>query len=146
MLRVLLADHQALLCARLRALLKEAWPEALVEQTSDGPATLNAVAARPWDVLLLAAALPGSNGLFVLRQVRRTHPHLPVVVLSLYADWLYAERSRRAGAAGCVSKIAAGEALIPAVRAALAARPPEPPVARPAHGYQPWPAGPDQAG
>ena len=67
-------------------------------------------------MLLLDIALPGRDGLDVLRQVRAEHPKLPVLVLSTYPDRQYAVRSLKLGASGYLNKSADSEQITAAVR------------------------------
>jgi len=60
-------------------------------------------------VLLLDVALPGRDGLDVLRQARDEHPKLPVLMLSTYPDRQYAVRSLKLGARGYLNKSADSE-------------------------------------
>ena len=120
MLRILLADHHRVVRAALRSLLTEAWEAVDVGETADGPATLAVLAGGAWDVLVLDSALPGPNGVFVLRQVRWMRPRLPVLLLGLYASPVYAAQSLKAGANGYLSKDNVGDELLPAIHAVLA--------------------------
>ncbi|WP_411018647.1 response regulator transcription factor, partial [Salmonella sp. s29873] len=56
------------------------------------------------DVVLLDIALPGRDGLDVLRQLKAEHPRLAVLMLSTYPDRQFAVRCLRAGAAGYLNK------------------------------------------
>jgi len=57
-----------------------------VELVVDGSEAMTAVARVPFDALLLDVHLPGADGLSLLRRLRRTHPHVPVVMLTAEAD------------------------------------------------------------
>jgi DNA-binding NarL/FixJ family response regulator len=60
--------------------------------------------------------MPGKNGLDVLKELKRTHPSLPVLVLSMHPEDQFAIRILRAGAAGYVTKESAPDELIGALR------------------------------
>ena len=75
-------------------------------------------AARP-DVLLLDISLPGPDGIELLKTIRATDPALPVLVLSMHDESVYAERALRAGANGYIMKQEATENVLVALRRIL---------------------------
>jgi DNA-binding NarL/FixJ family response regulator len=74
--------------------------------------------ARP-DVLIVDISLNGPDGLDLLKNVRATHPALPVLMLSMHDESIYAERALRAGANGYIMKQEATEKVLVAVRRIL---------------------------
>lgn len=76
---------------------------------------------RP-DLVLADISLPGRNGLELVKDLRALFPNLPVLVLSMHDESLYAGRALRAGARGYVMKRAGGEQLIKAIREVLDGR------------------------
>src|SRR5262249_5010828 len=75
---------------------------------------------QQWDAVLLDLAMPGSDGLEVLKQLRAEHPHLPILVLSTYPEDQFAVRAIRAGASGYLTKDSAPEQLVRAIRCVVA--------------------------
>ena len=74
--------------------------------------------ARP-DVLIVDISLNGPDGLDLLKNIRTTHPTLPVLILSMHEESIYAERALRAGANGYIMKQEATEKVLVAVRRIL---------------------------
>lgn len=74
------------------------------------------LARGPCHVLLLDVSLPGRGGVDVLKDVRREHPNVRVLMISTHDEYRYAISCIRAGAAGYLTKNAAPEELIRAVR------------------------------
>jgi DNA-binding NarL/FixJ family response regulator len=74
--------------------------------------------ARP-DVLIVDISLNGPDGLDLLKNIRTTHPSLPVLILSMHDESIYAERALRAGANGYIMKQEATEKVLVAVRRIL---------------------------
>jgi DNA-binding NarL/FixJ family response regulator len=64
-------------------------------------------------------SLKDSDGLELLKEIKSQCPDLPVLVLSMHDESLYAERALRAGAGGYVMKQEAPQTLLSAVRAVL---------------------------
>ena len=74
--------------------------------------------ARP-DVLIVDISLSGPDGLDLLKNIRTTHGTLPVLILSMHDESIYAERALRAGANGYIMKQEATEKVLVAVRRIL---------------------------
>ena len=116
MIRVLICDDQMIVRQGIRQSLAEAADIEVVAEAADGPSALQRLRQGEIDVLLLDIALPGRDGLDVLRQARAEHPKLPVLMLSTYPDRQYAVRSLKLGAAGYLNKSADSEQITAAVR------------------------------
>ncbi|MCX6876653.1 MAG: response regulator transcription factor [Verrucomicrobia bacterium] len=69
------------------------------------------------DAVIVDLTLAGSSGLELIKDLKARHLRLPVLVLSMHAERLYAERVLRAGAKGFVSKEESPEAVLAAIRA-----------------------------
>jgi len=74
---------------------------------------------RP-DVVILDLSLRYSDGLELIKEIRAKHGQLPVLVLSMHDETIYAERLLSAGANGYIMKQAAGDQLVVALRRVLA--------------------------
>ena len=73
-----------------------------------------------YDVALLDIALPGTNGLELLKSLRAEKPKLAVLMLSMYSEDIYALRAIKHGAAGYLTKNVPAAILVAAVRKAAA--------------------------
>ena len=71
------------------------------------------------DMVITDLSMPGRNGLELIKDLAATHPELPVLVLSLHDELLYAERVLRAGGRGYVSKSTPTEILLKAIHCVL---------------------------
>ncbi|MGC2259965.1 MAG: response regulator transcription factor, partial [Candidatus Sulfotelmatobacter sp.] len=71
------------------------------------------------DILIVDISLNGPDGLELLKNVRITWPRLPVLVLSMHDESIYAERALRAGANGYIMKQEATEKVLVALRRIL---------------------------
>jgi two-component system invasion response regulator UvrY len=116
MIRVLICDDHMIVRQGIRQSLAEAADIEVVAEAADGPSALQRLRQGDIQVLLLDIALPGRDGLDVLRQARAEHPKLPVLMLSTYPDRQYAVRSLKLGAAGYLNKSADSEQITAAVR------------------------------
>ncbi len=89
-------------------------------QAKDAAQALEALHAKPFDLVILDISLRGVSGIDLLKDIRIHWPKLPVLVLSMHDEMLYAERALRAGARGYVMKQEATENIVAAVRRVLA--------------------------
>jgi DNA-binding NarL/FixJ family response regulator len=71
------------------------------------------------DILILDISMPGRGGLEVLRELRREHPRLSILVLSMFPEDQYGMRALKAGASGYLTKESAPEKLLEAIRKIL---------------------------
>lgn len=74
---------------------------------------------RP-DAVILDLSLRDSDGLELIKEIRAKYDQMPVLVLSMHDETIYAERLLSAGANGYIMKQAAGDQLIAALRRVLA--------------------------
>ncbi|MFO0651284.1 MAG: response regulator transcription factor [Polyangiales bacterium] len=117
MIRVFLADDHAVLRDGLRRILHDAGDIEVVGETGDGREVLRRAGTEPWDVLVLDLSLAGRSGLEVLHELRATQRAVRVLVLTMHAEGPWVERVFQAGALGFLSKGAASEAVVDAIRA-----------------------------
>ena len=116
MIQVLVCDDHQIVRQGIKQILADAPDIALAGEAASGPDALARVRDGGIDVVLLDIAMPGRDGLDVLRQLRSEWARLPVLMLSTYPDRQYAVRSLKLGAAGYLNKSADSEQLIDAIR------------------------------
>lgn len=80
---------------------------------------MEAVSRTRPDLVLVDINLPGRSGLELIRDIRAISPRLPILVLSMHDESVFAERVLRAGGRGYVSKQMGGEKLAEAIRHVL---------------------------
>jgi len=119
-MKILIADDHAIVRKGLAQLLADEFPGVLIGQTAGTQETLAELSLQRWDVLVLDIFMPGSGGLTVLDEARRSRPEMPVLVLSTAPEEQMAARVLKAGASGYLNKQCAPEELVNAVRKVLA--------------------------
>lgn len=124
MIRVFLADDHALFRSGVKLMLSSAGDIQVVGEAGDGRAVLRALEQEELkvDVLILDLSMPRLNGLETLDHVRVARPALPVLVVSMHSEELYARRVIAAGGAGYLSKGQSERDLVDAVRTVAAGR------------------------
>jgi DNA-binding NarL/FixJ family response regulator len=119
-MKLLLVEDHRIVREGLRRILTDAFPEASFGEAANATEALAAVEADPWDLVILDISLPSRNGLEVLKDLQRTHPGLPVLMMTMHAEDQYALRSLRAGASGYITKGSGSDQFVAAVTKILA--------------------------
>ncbi|MEY4413651.1 MAG: hypothetical protein RIQ53_944 [Pseudomonadota bacterium] len=115
-LRILIVDDHEIMREGLACILGDAEPRWHTMATGNGHQALEALARQDFDLAIIDLAMPGMDGLDLIRRIRTEHPKVLVLVLSMHAQEQYALRAFRAGAKGYVTKDGAGRELVQAVR------------------------------
>jgi len=121
-IRVVIVDDHAVVRRGLRQILAESGDIEVVGEADGYAALAELLRAGVPDVLLLDVSLPGRDGIDILKGVKERHPKLPVLILSMFPEDQYGMRALKAGASGYLSKDAAPEHLVLAVRTAASGR------------------------
>jgi len=116
MIRVLIADDHAVVRVGLRHILEAEDDISVVGEVANHGEVIKWLRESTCDVLLLDIAMPGKNGIETLKQVRGEWAKLPVLMLSAYPEDQYGFRALKAGASGYLTKVAAADLLVAAVR------------------------------
>lgn len=95
----------------LRQILADDFKKATFGEARNAQEALQLVWGESWDVVVLDITMPGRSGLEVLREIKKSKPRLPVLVLSMHPEGQFAVRVLRRGASGYMTKESApGEA------------------------------------
>lgn len=117
LLRLALADDQALVRAGLKALLESFGDVSVVIEVADGAALLEALEIAEVDVVLSDVRMPGVSGSEAVRRMRADGRHIPVILLTTFDDSALLLEAVQAGAQGFLLKDAAPEDLHDAILA-----------------------------
>jgi DNA-binding NarL/FixJ family response regulator len=122
MIRILLADDHTIVRDGLKRIL-ESQPEIeVVGEAVNGFEVMDRVRKGGFDVLLLDLSMPGKSGVDLIKQVKSECPALPVLVLTMHEEEIYAVRAIRAGASGYLTKESAAERLVSALHRVASGR------------------------
>lgn len=119
MMRVLMVDDHAVMRRGLKEILEEQFDDLEVGEAATAAEALQNIHSQDWDVVVLDITMPGRSGLDVLRELKSARPKLPALVLSMHPEDQYAVRALKAGAAGYLTKEAAAEELVVAIKRVL---------------------------
>jgi DNA-binding NarL/FixJ family response regulator len=117
--RVLLVDDHPILRQGLVQLINQEADLAVCGEAEDSPKAFAAVEELKPDVVLVDISLKGGNGIELIKNIKARWPDMPMLVLSMHDESLYAERALRAGSRGYIMKEEATEKVIGAIRKIL---------------------------
>jgi DNA-binding NarL/FixJ family response regulator len=117
--RVLIVDDHPMTRAGLVHVINHQPDLVVCCEAENAAEALDAVDACRPDLVLADITLPGKSGLELIKDIKAIRPELPILVISMHDESLYAERVLRAGARGYITKQEGGEKLMQAVRHVL---------------------------
>jgi DNA-binding NarL/FixJ family response regulator len=120
--RIVVVDDHPLVRDGLSLLINREPDLMVCGEAGNSEDALAAIDGMKPNLVLMDISIEGRNGLDVTKGLRRTHPDLPVLVLSMHDEALYAERALRAGARGYLMKQEAPEVVLKAIRVVLAGK------------------------
>jgi DNA-binding NarL/FixJ family response regulator len=120
--RVFLVDDHPLVRERLGELIAREPDLVVCGEAEDVPQALAAIVETRPDVVVLDISLKQGSGLELLKDLQAQRPDLPVLVLSMHDESLYALRALRAGALGYITKLEPSKAVLTAMRQVLDGR------------------------
>ena len=104
----------------MKQILADDFRTAIFGEARNAQEALNLAWKEKWDIVVLDITMPGRSGLEVLRELKKTRPKLPVLVLSMHPESQFAVRVLKRGAAGYMTKESAPEELVGAIKKVLA--------------------------
>ncbi len=116
---VLVVDDHPLMRQGLALLVNQQQDMEVCGEAEEAHAAMLAIAQHRPDIVILDISLNGPDGLDLLKNIRGSDPDLPVLVLSMHDEAIYAERALRARANGYIMKQEATEKVLGAVRRIL---------------------------
>jgi DNA-binding NarL/FixJ family response regulator len=102
--RILIVEDHPLFREGLRQMIDRNASLAVCGQVADAAGALRAVADLKPDLVLVDISLEGGNGIELIKSLKAKYEDLPILVISMHDESLYAERALRAGALGYVMK------------------------------------------
>jgi DNA-binding NarL/FixJ family response regulator len=116
MTHIVIADDHAIVRKGLRQIISETHDLTVTGEAATADELMALLRARSFDILILDLTLGSRDGIDLLKRIRHEFPRLPVLILSMHAEELFATRAYRAGASGYMQKESAPSDLIDAIR------------------------------
>jgi two-component system invasion response regulator UvrY len=119
-MRILITDDHAVVRQGLKQILAEEFKRAEFGEASNVQEAIDKVWKENWDVVVLDITMPGRSGLEVLKEIKKSRPKLPVLMLSMHPEDQFAVRLLKIGASGYMTKESAPQELVGAVKKVVA--------------------------
>jgi DNA-binding NarL/FixJ family response regulator len=117
--QLLIVDDHPMMRKGLLQLVEDECDLAVCGEADTAHEALNLIGKEKPDLVLADLTLPDKSGLELIKDLQTLHPGLPVLVISMHDESLYAERVLRAGGRGYIMKQAGGEKMLEAIRRVL---------------------------
>jgi len=117
--RILVVDDHPIVRQGLALLINQEADLVICGEAEEASGAMHVLASSKPDILVLDISLNGPDGIDLLKNIRNIHPTLPVLILSMHDESIYAERALRAGANGYIMKQEATEKVLVALRRIL---------------------------
>jgi DNA-binding NarL/FixJ family response regulator len=117
---IVIVDDHSIVRRGLTALINSEPDLAVCGEAATCQAALRAIGQSTPDLVIVDLALEGGDdGLDLVKDMKTRHPKIPVLVLSMHPEEVYAERALRAGARGYLTKQQLDETVLVAIRRLL---------------------------
>jgi DNA-binding NarL/FixJ family response regulator len=117
--RIVLVEDHPIVRQGLAQLINLQPGLSVIGEAESAAKALDLVRANKPDLVILDVSLPKTNGLELIKQLKAEKPNLPMLVISMHDETLYAERALRAGARGYVMKKEPSEKMLLAINRVL---------------------------
>ena len=117
--RILIVDDHPIFCEGLIQFLNQEADLTVCGQAEDVQSALEAIAALQPDLVIVDLSLKNSNGFELITEMKKRDRRLPLLVLSMHSELIYAERTLQAGAKGYITKQEVAETVVTAIRQVL---------------------------
>jgi DNA-binding NarL/FixJ family response regulator len=117
--RILIVDDHPMMRQGLAQLIDNESDLSVCGEADTAGQALTGVGTQKPDLVIADISLPDKNGLELIKDLQAMHSGLPVLVVSMHDESLYAERVLRAGGRGYIMKQEGGKKLMEAIRQVL---------------------------
>lgn len=117
---VLIVDDHPIVRQGLAQLINQEQDLHVCGQAEDAHQAMQAIRTLKPDMVIVDISLKDTSGIELIKDIKIQHTDLPILMLSMHDEGVYAERSLRAGARGYIMKQEATERVITAIRRVLA--------------------------
>lgn len=115
MIKILIADDHPFVRDGIKNVLERAIDLNVIGEAESSEQVFKMVAKEKWDVIILDLNMPGIGGIEILKELKNSHPKLPVIVLSTYSEELYGVSTIKAGASAFLNKSTSPSELVKAI-------------------------------
>lgn len=120
--KIFIVDDHPMMRDGLRQLIAGETDLAVCGEADDAPEALGQIDAVNPDLAIVDISLRSTSGLELIKDLQVRKPDLPVLVISMHDESLYAERVLRAGGRGYIMKQEGGKKIMEAIRRVISGR------------------------
>jgi two-component system invasion response regulator UvrY len=114
--RILSVDDHAIVREGLKQILAEVDDIEVAGEADCSSQAMKMARLEPWDMVLMDISMPDRSGIETLELLKKEHPAIKVLMLSMHRETQYAVRALKSGAAGYLNKQSAPDQLVDAIR------------------------------
>jgi DNA-binding NarL/FixJ family response regulator len=116
MINILIVDDHAIVREGLNTILSLELGFSIAGMAKNASEAMKIIDSQKVDIVILDISLPGRSGLDILKEVKKSHPRVRIIMLSIYPEDRFAMRAFKAGASGYLTKEMAPEMIVDAIR------------------------------
>ncbi len=120
--RIIIADDHAVVRTGLQLIVEETGDMSICGEAANGCELLAKLKCDNYDLVILDISMPGKDTMDVLKEIQTSWPRLPVVILSMNPDEIYAVRMIRNGASAYINKETDPQQIISILRIVLSGK------------------------
>jgi DNA-binding NarL/FixJ family response regulator len=120
--RVLVVDDHPVVRQGLIQLINHELDLVVFAEAEDAVQALTILEKESVDIAVVDISLNSTNGIQLTEKIKSRYPDLPVLILTVHDEALYAKRAMEAGARGYVNKRDAAETIVAAIRLVLSGK------------------------
>ena len=121
-IRILIVDDHAIVREGLKQILSDDEKFVVQGEAETAAEAIRIAREKEFDLVLLDISLPDRNGLELLEALKKAHPKLSILMLSMYRETQYAVRAIKSGASGYLNKQSAPDQLVSAIEQVVTGR------------------------
>jgi DNA-binding NarL/FixJ family response regulator len=119
---ILIVDDHAIVREGLALLINQEPDLRVCAAVENAAEALEAIENERTDLAIIDISLEGTDGIELTEKIKSQYPYLPVLILTMHDEALYAKQAFRAGAAGYITKHEAAETIIAGIRMMLSGK------------------------
>jgi DNA-binding NarL/FixJ family response regulator len=114
--RIMVVDDHPIVRQGLRLLIDHEPSMVVCAEAESAREALGEIERQQIDMVIVDISIIGSDGVSLTEEIKKKHPRIPVLILTMHDELLYAKRAFRAGAQGYVEKREAAETIVTAIQ------------------------------
>jgi two-component system, NarL family, invasion response regulator UvrY len=118
-MKILIADDHLIVREGLKLIIRKIYETAVIEEAENGRQVLKNLEDGKFDLVIMDISMPEISGLDVLKIINEKKMTIPILILSVYPQEIYAIRTMRLGASGYLPKTSVYQELENAIKTIL---------------------------